>query len=310
MNREVKLKELQLLDAARRKFLHFQKQQRESELRRLDDEVQKKALLRDQETESAMEEAEIRNLELQLQKKMFEQELFREFATTSHHLRTEQDMHRKQAELEERIQERLRDAERERQMEIRKSLQDGLAKSSQQNIEAWASNEYESRRRLEDLERETKSLQLAKRNAENRSLEKEVQDLMTKVQERKDTETEYANLELGDQKEYAAESDQRRLRLMEEEGYAAHHHGKSLTQDALSNINNSSRLGNTTLNSTRPSELYQTLQTTASSASVSLERSGRAFDDKEIALLNEVRNLRQRLALENRNKRPPPVLCE
>jgi hypothetical protein len=29
-------------------------------------------------------------------------------------------MHRKQAELEERIQERLRDAERERQMEIRK----------------------------------------------------------------------------------------------------------------------------------------------------------------------------------------------
>lgn len=42
MNREVKLKELQLLDAARRKFLHFQKQQRESELKRLDDEVQRK----------------------------------------------------------------------------------------------------------------------------------------------------------------------------------------------------------------------------------------------------------------------------
>lgn len=29
--------------------------------------------MRDQETETAMEEAEIRNLELQLQKKMFEQ---------------------------------------------------------------------------------------------------------------------------------------------------------------------------------------------------------------------------------------------
>lgn len=42
MNREVKLKELQLLDAARRKFLHFQKQQREAELKRLDDEVQRK----------------------------------------------------------------------------------------------------------------------------------------------------------------------------------------------------------------------------------------------------------------------------
>lgn len=31
------------------------------------------ALLRDQETEAAIEEAEIRNMELQLKKKMFEQ---------------------------------------------------------------------------------------------------------------------------------------------------------------------------------------------------------------------------------------------
>jgi len=45
MNREVKFKELQLLDAARRKFLHFQKTQRESELKRLDDEVQRKVRL-------------------------------------------------------------------------------------------------------------------------------------------------------------------------------------------------------------------------------------------------------------------------
>jgi hypothetical protein len=43
MHRETKLKELQLLDAARRKFLHFQKQQREAELKRLDDEMQRKA---------------------------------------------------------------------------------------------------------------------------------------------------------------------------------------------------------------------------------------------------------------------------
>lgn len=44
--------------------------------------------------------------------------------------------------------------------------------------------------------------------------------------------------------------------------------------------------------------------------SVSLERSGRAFDEKEIALLNEVRRLRQRLAVENRSKRPPPMPCQ
>ena len=42
------------------------------------------------------------------------QELFREYATSSQHLKTEHDMHRKQAELEDRIQQRLKEAERER----------------------------------------------------------------------------------------------------------------------------------------------------------------------------------------------------
>lgn len=44
--------------------------------------------------------------------------------------------------------------------------------------------------------------------------------------------------------------------------------------------------------------------------STSLERTARTFDEQEIALLNEVRRLRQRLATENRNKKPPPVFTE
>lgn len=47
-------------------------------------------------------------------------------------------------------------------------------------------------------------------------------------------------MELYEQKQDAAESGQRRLRLLEEEGYVAHEHGKSLTQDALYNLNNNS----------------------------------------------------------------------
>ena len=42
MNRELKMKELQLLDATRRKFLNFQQQQKETELTRLDDEIKRK----------------------------------------------------------------------------------------------------------------------------------------------------------------------------------------------------------------------------------------------------------------------------
>ncbi|EDO35457.1 predicted protein [Nematostella vectensis] len=73
MKREVHLRELQLLDAARRRHLHHQQVQREAELRRLDDEIERKALLREQETQAAVEDAEIKALELQAQKEMLQQ---------------------------------------------------------------------------------------------------------------------------------------------------------------------------------------------------------------------------------------------
>ena len=42
MSREARMKELQLLDAARRKFMTFTQQQKEAELARLDDEIRRK----------------------------------------------------------------------------------------------------------------------------------------------------------------------------------------------------------------------------------------------------------------------------
>lgn len=42
MKRELKVKEVHLQDAARRRLLQLQQEQREMELRRLDDEVERK----------------------------------------------------------------------------------------------------------------------------------------------------------------------------------------------------------------------------------------------------------------------------
>lgn len=42
MKRELKVKEMHLQDAARRRFLKFQQDRREMELRRLDDEIERK----------------------------------------------------------------------------------------------------------------------------------------------------------------------------------------------------------------------------------------------------------------------------
>lgn len=42
MTREAKMKELQMLDSARRKFMNYTQQQKETELARLDDEIRRK----------------------------------------------------------------------------------------------------------------------------------------------------------------------------------------------------------------------------------------------------------------------------
>jgi len=46
MTREAKMKELEMLDAARRKFMNFTQQQKEAELARLDDEIRQKVCQR------------------------------------------------------------------------------------------------------------------------------------------------------------------------------------------------------------------------------------------------------------------------
>lgn len=43
MRRELKVKELQFLDASRRRFLKYQQDRRQTELKRLDDDIARKA---------------------------------------------------------------------------------------------------------------------------------------------------------------------------------------------------------------------------------------------------------------------------
>ncbi|KAL8615313.1 hypothetical protein ACOMHN_038052 [Nucella lapillus] len=298
MHRETKLKELQLLDAARRKFLHFQKQQREAELRRLDDEMQRKALLRDQETQSAIEEGEIRNLELQLQKKMFEQELQRDFEQASVGLRSEQEVERKQEELEQRIQRRLQEAERERELQVRQVLQQELAGSSQRHLDMRAGQEMEQRYRAGHLEREAKNVQLAKLANQNRALEREVHDLMGRCQADKEHQTEAGLADLALDKEERGNDAARRLVGMEAEIMTGRHHTRSLAANAADDHKLYGQ------DSTQES-LFTADGEDERPSRVKFERDRQMFDQQEMELLKEVRRLRQKLATDNRHKQPP-----
>uniref|UniRef100_A0A8K9Y2L5 TBC1 domain family member 31 n=1 Tax=Oncorhynchus mykiss TaxID=8022 RepID=A0A8K9Y2L5_ONCMY len=73
MKRELKVKELQLMDAARRRFLKQQQDQRLTELHRLDEQIQRKMNTRDQETAAAVQDIQVRQMELEAQRRLFEQ---------------------------------------------------------------------------------------------------------------------------------------------------------------------------------------------------------------------------------------------
>uniref|UniRef100_A0AAY5K489 TBC1 domain family member 31 n=1 Tax=Esox lucius TaxID=8010 RepID=A0AAY5K489_ESOLU len=72
MKRELKVKEMQLMDAARRRFQKHQQHQRLTDLHRLDDQIQQK-VWRPQESAAAVQDAEVRQIELETQRRLFEQ---------------------------------------------------------------------------------------------------------------------------------------------------------------------------------------------------------------------------------------------
>uniref|UniRef100_A0A8C5CFF4 TBC1 domain family member 31 n=1 Tax=Gadus morhua TaxID=8049 RepID=A0A8C5CFF4_GADMO len=73
MKREMKLKELHLTDASRRRFLTHQQELRASHLHKLDRDISRKMDLREQETAAAVQDLEIRQIELETQRKLLEQ---------------------------------------------------------------------------------------------------------------------------------------------------------------------------------------------------------------------------------------------
>uniref|UniRef100_A0A7N6BCN3 TBC1 domain family member 31 n=1 Tax=Anabas testudineus TaxID=64144 RepID=A0A7N6BCN3_ANATE len=73
MKRELKVKELQLLDATRRRFLKHQQELRASQIQRLDQEISRKMDLRERETAAAVQDLEVRQMEMEAQRRRLEQ---------------------------------------------------------------------------------------------------------------------------------------------------------------------------------------------------------------------------------------------
>jgi len=310
LQREVKMKELQLLDATRRKFLTYQQQQKESQLNRLDDEIKRKAVMRDTETQAAVEDADIRGMELEVQRKLFEQELHREFVHKDIEQNQELEGRRQQRELEERVQRGVQQAESQQQQNLRKSMQQSLARAELLQSDAEMRSELEARFMQDEVDREAKAVQLAHVSNENRRLERSIHSLMKDVQIRKEVDTEAALDQQETHQSVAADAETRRLLLLTEEAGQARQHVTSIqnTQEDMFERLRDLRQ-HLKRNSDVPAAADNCLNhsgDTEISTQFSLDRGRGQLETEERDLMADVRKLRSKLAQDGRNTRPPP----
>jgi len=93
MKRELKTKELELLEKARMRFVNHQQSVRSVQIKRIEDEIKRKAFQRGQEKVSAISEVDIRSLELKIQKASLEQHMA--FKQAEHDLKLKDEVHRR-----------------------------------------------------------------------------------------------------------------------------------------------------------------------------------------------------------------------
>ncbi|KAI0219941.1 TBC1 domain family member 31 [Lamellibrachia satsuma] len=308
MNRELKLKEMQLLDSTRRKFINYQQQQKEAELARLDDELRHKVKLRDSETKAAVNEAEIKNMELHLQNKMFEQDLHRDYVTRSHQHKADYSDYLRRVDLEGSTYTLpARDSEK-----AFRELEGRLAHSQQQSLETRSRADIEKQLRLDQLEQQTKTAKLHYLHEENRKLEETIEELMGNLAKYQPGATTQSAGSTGqDQSHKDAEWIQSQLGTTQQKVNRLQQTQEQIFERLRElNSNNSTAVAASAsedMSTDVPSSCLNASTNTDASTQFSLDRGRQSFEERERNLMAEVRRMRQNLAKEALHKEPPPA---
>ncbi|GAA6224396.1 TBC1 domain family member 31 isoform X1 [Lates japonicus] len=301
MKRELKVKELQLLDASRRRFLKHQQGLRASQIQRLDQEISRKMDLRERETAAAVQDLEIRQMELEAQRRRLEQHLLKEQERTGREVEEEVEMRMREAEREEESYTELLHST-ETNMQI---LEESLAEACQLGLESDWQREVAERLQQVDAEQERKRERLAELHRQTLAEEERLADTMRDVAGRKWDDVMSTRAKLQEQRQAwsSADADGQRHTRMRSPGLIR---GLSLRPSATSavhvgtngagpairhNTATTPRQAGTNmvcLNSRSPSE--------STSTNFSLDRGRAQLDSSERELLKEIRELRQKLA--------------
>ncbi|XP_071327062.1 TBC1 domain family member 31 [Trachinotus anak] len=301
MKRELKVKELQLLDAARRRFLKHQQDLRASQVQRLDQEISRKMDLRERETAAAVQDLEVRQMELEAQRRRLEQHLLKEQERMGWEVEEEIEMRMRKADREEESYSELLHST-EANMQI---LEESLAEACQLGLESDWQREVAERLQQVDAEQERKRERLAELHRKTLAEEDRLADTMRDVTGRKWDEVMSSRAQLQEQQQAwsSADADGQRHTRMRSPGLirglphrpsatSAAHVGTNGAGPAIKpNTATTPRQAGTNmvcLNSSSPSE--------STSTNFSLDRGRAQLDSSERELLKEIRELRQKLA--------------
>ncbi|XP_061461954.1 TBC1 domain family member 31 [Rhineura floridana] len=318
VKRELKIKELQLLEAARRRFLKYQQDQREMELKRLDDEIARKASMRDQETAATVQDVEVRQMELKTQRQLFEQKLLKEQEAATQEVKGLLDTSRQKADLEEQLLQRLIEIEQDGERNAQQLVEECLAKADQEHVDTDWRAQVLHKQRCSDVARDMRYQELAKHLRNNRAAEAELLGTMKEEEARKWEEVLEKQEQLAAEQAVTAALDANRKRFLEremndaielavklqdEDGYFERLRDLRASQTLQglefrqSPNKTQSRPGNACLNDSSRVD---------SPTHFSLDRGRQDLESRERELLAEVRLLRQKLMSQARAKHTPP----
>nr|XP_012598767.1 TBC1 domain family member 31 isoform X2 [Microcebus murinus] len=273
VKRELKMKEIHLQDAARRRFLKLQQDQQEMELRRLDDEIGRKNLTRNQEA-------------------------------VAKEMQKDADAYRRKVDLEENMFHKLIETDQTQIQQTQKVIKENIAKAEQ----ACLNNDWKiqtlHKQQCDDLQRNKCYQEVAKLLQENRRKETEVLNAMLEEEAKKWKEAEEKEFYLRSEKKAAARSDASRKWFLNQEISAAVEHAKNPYNKEAPKFPNEEVASGCLLRTSQLDDISEM----DPSAHISLNRRTTDWDTTGQDLIKKVRHLRQRLTAQARHRCQTPGL--
>uniref|UniRef100_A0A8C3JUH8 TBC1 domain family member 31 n=1 Tax=Calidris pygmaea TaxID=425635 RepID=A0A8C3JUH8_9CHAR len=199
VKRELKVKELQFLDASRRRFLKYQQDQRQMELKRLDDDIARKV-------ECCSSSSFLEGLFLKINKEKNQEAVTKE-------MKEEVDACRRKVDLEDHLVQRWMEVDRE---EKQKVAEENLAKAEQKRLDTDWRLRALHKLKSGDQACEKRYQEIAKLLHDNRVKEAELLEAMREAEEKKWEEVIQKKAQLEAEEKAAAAADEHRKQFLED----------------------------------------------------------------------------------------------